>query len=112
MSEWDFNRRWRTVLWLLIGTGLVLFFAVVWDQVRWRRASDEGVIRWQRGTETRLDSNGDGRVDEISFPLRGTNEFLVKRDTDGDGMLDLQYKLRHGIAVDLEPISEPVPRQK
>ncbi len=112
MSEWDFNRRWRFVLWSMVGIALVLFFFGVWDQMRWRRRSGDGMIKWQRGEETRVDSNGDGRVDEVSVRLPGTNEFAVKRDTDGDGTLDLQYVLRDGIAVELKPISEPVPRQK
>jgi len=109
MSDWDFNRRWRLILWLMIGVGLVLFFLVAWDLVRWRQQKDEGVTQWQRGKETRLDSNGDGKIDEVSVRLQGSNEFLIKRDNNGDGVLDLQYVLRNGIAVELTPISEPAP---
>ena len=111
MSEWDFNRRWRSVLWMLIGIGVVLFIAVAWDWTRWRYDKDEGVTQWQKDAETRLDTDGDGRVDEVSLPMKGSNVFLIKRDNDADGVLDLQYILRNGIAENLQPIKEPVPTQ-
>jgi len=109
MSEWDFKRRWRAVLWMLIGIGLLIFAVVVWDWTRWRYDRDEGVTRWQKKNEARLDTDGDGRIDEVSVQLPGSNLFLIKRDNDGDGVLELQYLLRNGIAEELKSIQEPVP---
>lgn len=110
MLEWDFNRRWRMILWLMIGIGLLLFAVLAWDTARWRRAeSESGGAVWRRGTVTRVDENRDGVIDEISR-RGGEDHWIVRRDTDGDGVLDLEYDLTNGIATRLRPIRVPAPR--
>lgn len=109
MSETNFERRWRTVLWLMIGIVLVLLLGTIWDYLRWRRAQDGDSIEWRRGSEVRKDTDGDGRIDEVRYEVKGsTNEFLVKRDTTGDGLLNMRYILRDGIAVEITYINEAV----
>ena len=108
MSETNFERRWRTVLWLMIGVVLVLLLGTVWDYLRWRRGQDGDAIEWRRGTEVRRDTNGDGRIDEVRYQMEKDNEVLVKRDTNGDGMLNMRYILRDGIAVEITYIKEAV----
>lgn len=112
MSETNFSRRWRTILWLMIGLALLLFTLMSWDVFRWRKKTDDGITQWHRNGIVRLDTNGDGIIDEISTPLSTSNHFEIKRDTDADGVLDLQYELKNGIATGLRKISETAPAQK
>ncbi len=111
MNQSNFSRRWRTIFWLMVGLVLLLFSLLSWDALRWRRKTGDGITQWQRNGVVRLDTNGDGLIDEISLPLRTTNHFLIKRDTDADGLLDLQYELKNGIATGLRKISEEIPSQ-
>lgn len=108
MSETNFERRWRTVLWLMIGVVMVLLLATIWDYLRWRRAQDGDATEWRRGTEVRRDSDGDGKIDEVRYQMKSSNEFLIKRDTTGDGVLNMRYILRDGIAVEITDIKEAV----
>jgi hypothetical protein len=111
MLAWDFNRRWRTILWLLVGIGMVLFVLMAWDGARWRRIdSESGAAVWQRGTVTHTDENHDGVIDEVSRRT-GENSWLIQRDSDADGVLDLEYKLVNGIATHLRTIKETAPRR-
>lgn len=112
MLEWDFNRRWRMILWLMVAIGLLLFVLLAWDTSRWRRGeADDGSAVWKRGTITHVDENHDGVIDEVSRQL-GEKEWIVRRDTDGDGILDLEYDLTNGIAVRLRSIKVPAPRAR
>lgn len=111
MLKWDFNRRWRMILWLMVGIGLLLFILLAWDSVRWRRGETEsGGTQWRRGNVIRIDENRDGIIEEISTRL-DEKRWRVRRDTDGDGVLDLEYELTDGIARHLRPILEAAPRQ-
>jgi hypothetical protein len=97
------------ILWLMIGIGLLLFAVMAWDAGRWRRIeSDAGGAKWRRGEVTRVDENRDGVIDEISRQV-GENHWVVSRDTDGDGWLDLEYDLTNGIATRMRPIKVPAP---
>jgi len=112
MHEWDFNRRWRTILWLMVAIGLLLFTVLVWDSARWRRAeSESGAAVWKRGAITHTDEDRDGVIEEVSHQL-GENHWIVRRDTDGDGVLDLEYDLTNGIATHLRPIKVPAPQAR
>ena len=104
MLKWDCNRRWRMILWLMVGIGLLLFILLAWDSVRWRRGETEsGGTQWRRGNVIRIDENRDGIIEEISTRL-DEKRWRVRRDTDGDGVLDLEYELTDGIARHLRPI--------
>jgi hypothetical protein len=97
MNISSFSRRWRTVLWLLIGIGLVLLAFLFWETTRWRLVSDnaEG-ITWRRGGTTHLDKNRDGLVDEVRIFMGKPEEFFIRQDLDADGWLDVEFESRQG----------------
>lgn len=111
MNQANFSRRWRTILWLLIGCGLLLTLLAAWDQTRWRYLGrEEGAHRWKRGHEIHFDTNGDGAVDEVVIRVGGPRFTRHRRDTNGDGWLDLEYDIRDGLAHGVRNIRLRAPR--
>ncbi|MBG89735.1 MAG: hypothetical protein CMO80_22940 [Verrucomicrobiales bacterium] len=111
MSTSSFSRRWRFIFWLLFGLGLVILGFVLWDASRWRLISDDGDgLRWQRRNTTHWDKDRDGRADEISIWLGRPEQFLIQRDLDDDGWLDVEFESRSNIWNQVVKIHTRAPR--
>lgn len=86
--------------------GVVLFFKAP----GWQESRERDRRLWRKGDVTHTDRDGDGRVDEIEEPA-GNRERHIRRDTDGDGFLDVRYLVTsNGVATRIEAIHEKAPR--
>jgi hypothetical protein len=111
MNISSFSRRWRTILWLLIGFVLVLLAFLVWETTRWRLSSDDAEgIRWRRGGTTHWDKNRDGLTDEIRIYTGKPDEFFIRQDLDADGWLDVEFESSKGIWGTPSNIRQRAPR--
>jgi hypothetical protein len=101
--------------WLVLAAlpaGLLLLAGLWSARDPWQLVESQWPYRkWHHAGVTHIDTNGDGRVDEVSETDPRTGRTSVRRDTDQDGWLDVSYELGPlGIAMNLRRIREQAPR--